>query len=77
MALMSRILAPGIFGAEMEDVGQELGPFPAEEMLMEPWGQKRRRDFAWGAAARGAALSKLGRQPRSRQLTRLTTTGVL
>ena len=60
MELMSRILAPGIFGAEMEDVGQELFPFPAEEMLMEPWGQKRRRDFALGRSCARAALSKLG-----------------
>jgi 4'-phosphopantetheinyl transferase EntD len=60
MALMSRILVPGIFGAEMQDVGQELYPFPAEEMLMETWGQKRRRDFALGRACARAALSKLG-----------------
>jgi 4'-phosphopantetheinyl transferase EntD len=60
MELMSRILAPGIFGAEMEDVGQKLCSFPAEEMLMAPWGQKRRRDFTLGRSCARAALSKLG-----------------
>ena len=60
MTLMARILAPGLFGAEMEDVGQELGLFPAEEMLTGGWGQKRRRDFALGRACARSALSKLG-----------------
>jgi 4'-phosphopantetheinyl transferase EntD len=60
MDLVSRILAPGIFGAEMEDVGQELALFPAEEMLTDGWGQKRRRDFTLGRACARSALSKLG-----------------
>jgi 4'-phosphopantetheinyl transferase EntD len=43
-------------------VGQELGSFPAEEMLMEWWGQKRRRDFTLGRSCARAALSKLGHE---------------
>src|SRR5688572_21941564 len=60
MELMSGILAPGIFGAEVDDVGQELGHLPAEEKLMEPWGKKRRRDFILGRNCARKALAALG-----------------
>ena len=60
MELISRILAPGVFGAEMKDTGQTIGLFPEEEPLMAKAGQKRRRDFALGRACARSALSKLG-----------------
>ena len=61
MALISRILAPGIFGAEMEDVGQAVSLVPAEEALLAGAVTKRRRDFALGRACAHQALAALGR----------------
>jgi 4'-phosphopantetheinyl transferase EntD len=61
MGLISGILAPGLFGAEMEDTGQTLSLHPQEESLVANAAQKRRRDFALGRACARAALSALGR----------------
>ena len=60
MELISRILAPGIFGAEMEDAGQPVLLAPEEEALVAKAAPKRRRDFALGRSCARAALSKLG-----------------
>jgi len=60
MRLISRILAPGIFGAEMEDVGQKFSLPPEEEILVAKAGDKRRRDFTLGRTCARAALEQLG-----------------
>jgi 4'-phosphopantetheinyl transferase EntD len=60
MALISRILAPGIFGAEMMDAGQTVLLAPQEEALVAQAAPKRRRDFALGRACAHQALSRLG-----------------
>jgi 4'-phosphopantetheinyl transferase EntD len=60
MGLISGILAPGLFGAEMEDVGQPVALHRQEECLVANAAQKRRRDFALGRACAHAALSALG-----------------
>ncbi len=60
MALISRILAPGIFGAEAEDVGQQIFPHPQEELLVAQAAPKRRREFALGRSCARAALTALG-----------------
>ncbi len=60
MSLISGILAPGLFGAEIEDVGQPVALYPGEECLVANAAQKRRRDFALGRACARAALSALG-----------------
>ena len=60
MDLISRILAPGIFGGEMEDVGQPALLAPGEEALVAKAAPKRRRDFAQGRACALQALAALG-----------------
>jgi 4'-phosphopantetheinyl transferase EntD len=60
MALLARILAADLFGAEMEDLGQQVLLLPAEEALMEGAVAKRQREFALGRACARAALEKLG-----------------
>jgi len=60
MALLARILAPGLSGAEMEDAGQPVPLPPLEEALVENSAPKRRREFALGRACARAALEKLG-----------------
>jgi phosphopantetheine--protein transferase-like protein len=60
MGLIAGILAPGIFGAELEDIGQPVPLHPQEELLVAQAGQKRRRDFALGRSCARAALSALG-----------------
>jgi len=60
MGLISAILAPGLFGAEMDDVGQPAALHRQEECLVENAAPKRRRDFALGRACAHAALSALG-----------------
>jgi 4'-phosphopantetheinyl transferase EntD len=60
MALLARILAADLFGAEMEDLGQQLLLLPAEEALVEKAVPKRQREFALGRACAHAALEKLG-----------------
>lgn len=59
MVLVARILAPGIFGAEMADTGQPVALHPQEEPVVAGSGQKRRRDFALGRACARAALAEL------------------
>jgi 4'-phosphopantetheinyl transferase EntD len=60
MGLLARILAPGLFGAEMEDVGQTVALFPQEEILVAKSADKRRREFALGRACARIALAPLG-----------------
>jgi 4'-phosphopantetheinyl transferase EntD len=60
MGLVARLLAPGIFGAELEDAGQPLAPHPEEEILVAGAAPKRRRDFVLGRACARAALAGLG-----------------
>ena len=60
MGLLSGLLAPGIFGAEIEDMGQQVPLHPQEEVLVAKAAPKRRRDFALGRACARAALSDLG-----------------
>jgi 4'-phosphopantetheinyl transferase EntD len=60
MDLISRILAPDIFGAEMEDAGQPVVLAPGEDVLVAKAAPKRRREFALGRACARAALSALG-----------------
>ena len=61
MDLISRLLAPGIFGAEIEDAGQKIFLVPEEETLVADAAPKRRRDFALGRACAHQALTALGR----------------
>ncbi len=61
MSLISRILAPGIFGAEIEDAGQPVLLVPEEEVLVANAAPKRRRDFALGRFCAHQALTALGR----------------
>jgi 4'-phosphopantetheinyl transferase EntD len=58
-AFVSRLLAPGLFGAEMRDEGQVVALHPEEERHVAQAGEKRRRDFALGRACARAALSCL------------------
>jgi 4'-phosphopantetheinyl transferase EntD len=60
MDLISSILAPGIFGAQMEDFGQRVVLAPQEEALVATAAPKRRREFALGRACAHAALAALG-----------------
>lgn len=60
MTFLTAVLAPGLFGAEIEDSGQSVPLFPLEEALVEKAAAKRRREFALGRACARAALKKLG-----------------
>src|SRR4051794_10899097 len=60
MALWSRILAPHLSGAEMEDSGQSVFMPVLEDVLVEKAAPKRRREFALGRACARAALKGLG-----------------
>jgi 4'-phosphopantetheinyl transferase EntD len=60
MGLLPRILAPGLFGAEMEDAGQPVFLDPQEEALVAEVSDKRRRDFTLGRACAHHALAALG-----------------
>ena len=60
MKLLSRLLEPGLFAAEMEDVGQMILLPAQEEMLVARAADKRRRDFTLGRACARAALEQLG-----------------
>lgn len=62
MALLSAILAPGMFGAEMEDKGQPLALHPEEEAIVARAAPKRRRDFALGRTCARLALAGLGHE---------------
>jgi len=60
MGLVSRLLVPGLVGAEIEDRGQPISLLPLEEELVAQAAEKRRRDFALGRACARAALAGLG-----------------
>jgi 4'-phosphopantetheinyl transferase EntD len=59
-ALIAQILAPGLFGAELYDLGQSLPLHPEEEKYVASAARKRRRDFAAGRACAHAALAQIG-----------------
>lgn len=58
--LISRLLVPGLFGAEIWDEGQPVAVHPGEEIHVARSAEKRRRDFALGRACARAALANLG-----------------
>lgn len=58
--LVSRLLVPGLFGAEIWDEGQAVIIHPEEEIHVARSAEKRRRDFALGRACARAALAGLG-----------------
>lgn len=60
MALLTTILDPGLFGAEIEDRGQPVLLPALEEALVEKAAPKRRREFALGRACARGALEELG-----------------
>lgn len=62
MALLSRILAAGLFGAEIDDAGQPVPLHRLEEGLVAGASDKRRRDFALGRACAHNALAALGHE---------------
>jgi 4'-phosphopantetheinyl transferase EntD len=58
--LVSRLLVPGLCGAEIWDKGQSVVIHPDEEIHVAQSAPKRRRDFALGRACARAALAGLG-----------------
>src|SRR6476646_11908000 len=60
MDLISRILAPGLFGAQMVDADQPVFLAAQEEALVVKAAAKRRREFALGRSCAHSALSMLG-----------------
>jgi 4'-phosphopantetheinyl transferase EntD len=58
--LISRLLRPGLFGAEIWDEGQAIALHPEEEVHVARAAQKRRRDFALGRTCARAALAGFG-----------------
>lgn len=56
---MSRLLVPGLSGAEIWDEGQPVEVHPAEDIYVARSAPKRRRDFALGRACARAALTGL------------------
>jgi 4'-phosphopantetheinyl transferase EntD len=62
MSLVSRLLVPGLFGAEIEDRGQPLCLLPQEEALVAQAAEKRRRDFTLGRTCARAALAGMGHE---------------
>ncbi|HWU56891.1 MAG TPA: 4'-phosphopantetheinyl transferase superfamily protein [Rhizomicrobium sp.] len=60
MALLTAILDPGLFGAEIEDWGQPVTLPAPEEALVQKAAPKRQREFALGRACARRALEKLG-----------------
>jgi 4'-phosphopantetheinyl transferase EntD len=52
---------PGVFGSEIEDLGQPIDLHPQEAAIVAAAGEKRRRDFALGRFCAHAALTRLGR----------------
>jgi len=58
--LVQRLLVPGLFGAEIWDVGQDVALHPLENAHVAHSAEKRRRDFALGRACVHAALAELG-----------------
>jgi len=62
IGLLARLLAPGLFGAELVDTGQSLPLHPEEEQLVADAAEKRRRDFALGRTCAHAALAQLAQR---------------
>lgn len=60
MGLVSRLIVPGLFSAEVDDRGQAVPFHPEEEVLVAKAGAKRRRDFALGRFCAHAALARMG-----------------
>lgn len=58
--LLAQLLAPGLFGAELQDSGQPVPFHPDEEHLVASAAPTRRRDFALGRACAHSALAQLG-----------------
>lgn len=58
--LISRLLVPGLSGAEIWDEEQAIALHPEEEIHVARAAEKRRRDFALGRACARAALAGLG-----------------
>jgi 4'-phosphopantetheinyl transferase EntD len=58
--LLSQLLAPGLFGAEVWDEGQIVVIHPQENIHVERSTEKRRREFALGRACARAAMTNLG-----------------
>jgi 4'-phosphopantetheinyl transferase EntD len=58
--LISRLLVPGLFGAEIWDEGQAITVHPQEDVHVARSAPKRRHDFALGRACARAALGPLG-----------------
>jgi phosphopantetheine--protein transferase-like protein len=58
--LVSRILVPGIMGAQIEDEGQAVALHPGEAPIVADCGDKRRRDFTLGRFCAHAALMQFG-----------------
>ena len=58
--LVTRLLAPGLFGAEIWDEGQAIAVHPGENVHVTGSAEKRRRDFALGRSCARAALAGLG-----------------
>lgn len=56
--LIGRVLAPGLWGAEIHDTGQDIPLQVAEAGLVATWSIKRQRDFALGRACARAALAQ-------------------
>jgi len=56
---MAKVLMPGLYGAELFDLGQELPLHPEEERIVAGAALKRRRDFTLGRACAHAALAEL------------------
>lgn len=59
-ALVSRLLVPGLSGAEIWDEGQAVAVHPDENVHVAGSAEKRRRDFALGRACARAALAEFG-----------------
>jgi len=59
-ALVARLLAPGLSGAEIMDVGQVVAIHPQEEVHVAQSAERRRRDFALGRFCARAAMAPLG-----------------
>ena len=58
--LVSRLLVPGLSGAEIWDEGQTVAIHGREEIHVAQSAPKRRRDFALGRSCARAALAELG-----------------
>jgi 4'-phosphopantetheinyl transferase EntD len=60
LSLVSRVLAPQVAGAEIEDSGQPVVIHPQEAAMVARSGEKHRRDFTLGRFCAHAALAQLG-----------------